>query len=155
MSVSFAFFPSPRTCRLMGVGAFVLLVFLLSVTSWILNWIQWNDCKVFVSYIWWQVPGVGNTGTQCKLSSYLFNMCIHMRSWVFGFGRQVCLSSQSPVLILKSCLEMLLADRRFGENKLPFLFCKDTLEGTSFEREKGEARYYRGVKERTETICLF
>lgn len=36
--------------------------------------------KVFVCSIWWQVPGVGNTGLQCKLSSYLFNVSIHVRS---------------------------------------------------------------------------
>lgn len=39
--------------------------------------------KVFVPYIWWPVPGVGNTG----LSRYLF-MC--EASWMFGW--KVCLS---------------------------------------------------------------
>lgn len=38
-----------------------------------LNTVKWLKC--LSTYIWWQVPGVGNTGIQLKRSSYLFNMC--------------------------------------------------------------------------------
>lgn len=38
-------FPSPRTCHLMGIGAFALLVFLLGLTSQILNRIKLNHYK--------------------------------------------------------------------------------------------------------------
>lgn len=58
--------------------------------------------KVFVSCLWWQVPGVGNTRIHCEMSSYLLNMCIHVRSKLIG---QLRLESLSLLPITGARLE--------------------------------------------------
>lgn len=40
-----------------------------------------------------------------------------------------------------------------SEQKLPFLLCQDTSEGTSFGTEWGEARYYGGVSLSVSVLC--
>lgn len=68
----------------------------------------WTDysvktLKVFVSYIWWQVPGVGNTGIHHKMSSYLFKHGL-----------------RSPLPISRSCL------RWYDGWKQPVRECKES-----------------------------
>ena len=156
----FNVFPSPRPGHLMGIGAFVLLVF------W--NRIQWNDYKSvcllhLVTGAWCRK--YRNTWQDVKLP--LKRVFKWEASWMFGCGRQVYLCSQSPVSTQKSSLKkkIVSADkmtkaagelRRLQEHKLPLLALSGYTGGNFFWNgmEWNEARYCGRVKERTETIVL-
>jgi len=147
----------------MGTGAFLFCLY-SSLSSQAEYWTEYSEMiEVFVFYIWWQVPGVGNTGIQIKLSSYLFNMCrgrspsfMCEASWMFGCGWQVCLSSQKSHFKDVAGWEdgesghWILADRR-GQTSLPAL--SRFIGGNFFW--KGTQLGWVLMKEWTETIHLF
>lgn len=119
---------------------------------------------MFVSCIWWQVHGVGNTETHFKMSSYLLNTCIHVRSklnvwmWLSSLPLLPVTGAHLEVLV-RSVFWLMrwwkLVNCGSSEYKFPLLLCQDILAGSSFGTEWSGARSYGGVKEWTETIRLF
>lgn len=108
-----------------------------------LNTVRW--LYKFVLYILWQVPGVGNTGMQRKLSSYLFNMCVHV--W----------SKLNIWLWLASLSLLPITDPHLGGSEsINFPYCSARIHWRELLLEGNEVSrgINGGVKEWTETIRL-